>query len=180
LDPSRGAEARFHHLSEILGLDLSNEAARFVDSGAQSTSPRRTFARAAVGDKSYLVGGMPDEFDTVHECEAFDVATASFSPIASPRKTRISREMVAPCGKLYLCGGSAHGEGGKLTPDRSIECYDPATNTWSVVVEERPPAIQLLRAFALRDRLLLVSSPVDAGDFAPRHGGAVIARQRPA
>jgi len=160
-DPSRGEDAQFHHLGEILGLDLSNEEGRCVDSGAKLTSPRRAFASAAVGGKGYLVGSMREEFDTVDKCEAFDFATASFSPIASPRKPRISCEMVAPCGKLYLCGGSAHGEGGKLTPDRSIECYDPATNTWSVVVEERPLPRQQLRAFALRDRLLLVSSHVD-------------------
>jgi len=160
-DPSRGEDAQFHHPSEVLSLDLSNEDARFVDSGAQLTSPRRAFASAALGGKAYLVGGMREEFDTVDECEVFDFATAMFSPIASPRKTRISCEMVALGGKLYLCGGSSHGEGGKLTPDRSIECYDPATNTWSVVVEQLPLPMQQMRAFALRDRLLLVSSHVD-------------------
>lgn len=160
-DPSRGEDAQFHHPSEVLSLDLSNPEARFVDSGVKLTSPRRAFACAAVGGKAYLVGGMREEFDTVDECEVFDFATSKFSPMASPRNTRISCEMVAMGGKLYLCGGSSHGEGGKLTADRSIECYDPATNSWSVVVEQLPLPMPQMRAFALRDRLLIVSSHVD-------------------
>jgi hypothetical protein len=160
-DPSRGEDAQFHHPSEILSLDLADANARFVDSGAKLTAPRRAFACAALDGRAYLVGGMREEFDTVDECEVFDCAAATFAPIAAPRRTRISAEMVAMGGKLYLVGGSSHGAGGKLAPDRSIECYDPATNTWSVVVEELPSPMLQMRAFALRDRLLVVSSHVD-------------------
>jgi N-acetylneuraminic acid mutarotase len=159
-DPSRGEDAQFHHPSEVLSLDLSDADARFVDSGAKLTSPRRAFASASLDDKVYLVGGMREEFDTVDECEVFDCATKTFAPMAAPRRTRISAEMVALGGKLYLCGGSSHGEGNKLVPDRSIECYDPATNAWSVLVEDMP-AMRHARAFALRDRILIVSSHVD-------------------
>ncbi len=160
-DPSRGEDAQFHHPSEVLSLDLSDPDAHLTDSGVKLTTPRRAFACAALDGKAYLVGGMREEFDTVDECEVFDFETRTFAPIAAPRRTRISCEMVAVAGKLYLCGGSSHGADNKLVPDRSIECYDPATNTWSVVVEELPQAMPHMKAFALRDRILIVSSHVD-------------------
>jgi len=160
-DPSRGEDAQFHHPSEVLSLDLSDPDARLSDSGVRLTAPRRAFACAALDGKAYLVGGMREEFDTVDACEVFDCTTRTFAPIAAPRRTRISSEMVAVEGKLYLCGGSSHGEGGKLVPDRSIECYDPRTDTWSVVVEELPLPMPQMRAFALRDRIVIVSSHVE-------------------
>jgi hypothetical protein len=145
----------------VLSLDLSDPDARMVDSGVRLTAPRRAFGCAALDGKAYLVGGMREEFDTVDECEVFDFETRTFSAVAAPRRTRISCEMVAVDGKLYLCGGSSHGEAGKLVPDRSIECYDPATNTWSVVIDELPQPMPHMKAFALRDRILIVSSHVD-------------------
>jgi hypothetical protein len=145
----------------VLSADLSDPDGSFTDSGVRLTTPRRAFACAAIGGKAYLVGGMREDFEAVDECEVFDFATRTFSAIAAPQRTRISAELVALDGRLYLCGGSSRGESGKLAPDRSIERYDPAQNTWDVVVAEVPVPMSHERAFALRDRLLLVSSHVD-------------------
>ena len=160
-DPARGEDESFQHLDTVLSLDLSDPDARFVDSGVRLTSPRRAFACTTLAGKAYLVGGMREDFEVVEQCETFDFETRSFAPIAAPRKTRISANLVAVEGALYLCGGSSRGENGKLAPDRSIERYDPDTNTWRVVVEEIPIPMPHVRAFALRNRLLLVSSHVD-------------------
>ena len=59
-------------------------------------------------------------------------------------------------------GGTASGEGG-LAPARSIEVYDPATNAWSVLVEDAGIEPRHLRAFALRDRLVLFSTHSEDG-----------------
>jgi N-acetylneuraminic acid mutarotase len=160
-DPARGEGDSFQHPTEVLSADLSDADGRFTDSGVRLTTPRRAFACAAVGGKAYLVGGMRADFEAVDECEAFDFATRTFTSIAAPRRTRISAELVALTDCLYLCGGSSRGEGGELAPDRSIERYDPARDAWEVVVAEVPVAMSHERAFALRDRLLLVSSHVD-------------------
>lgn len=159
-DAARGDDA-FQHPTSVLRLDRANPEARFADAGVGMTSPRRAFACASLGDKAYFVGGMREEFDVVEECEAFDFASRTFSPIASPRRPRVSAELVVLDGNLYLCGGSSKREDGKLAADDSIERFDPATGTWSLVLESLPFAMRHVRAFALRDRLLLVSSHVD-------------------
>lgn len=160
-DPARGEDDAFQHPDTILTLDLADANSRFVDAGVRLTSPRRAFACATLAGKAYLVGGMREDFEPVEQCEVFDFETRTFTPIAAPRKTRISPDLVAVEGALYLCGGSSRSENGKLGPDRSIECYDPSTNSWSVLVEEVPVPMSHVRAFALRDRILLVSSHVD-------------------
>lgn len=159
-DAARGDQA-FRHPTTVLRLDRDDAQARFVDAGVAMTSPRRAFACATLDGKAYLVGGMREGFEVVEECEAFDFASRTFAPIAPPRRPRVSAELVVLDGKLYLCGGSSRRDDGKLAPDDSIERFDPATGAWSPVVESLPFPMRHLRAFALRDRLLLVSSHVD-------------------
>jgi hypothetical protein len=141
-------------------LVLADGAERFVPSGARLTTPRRAFACAELDGRAYLVGGMREEFALVDECEAFDLATRRFVPIAKPRATRVSASLVTFGGKLYLAGGSSRAADGKLRPDPAIEVYDPAADRWSVHVDALPEPMEHLQAFALRDRLLLVSAHV--------------------
>lgn len=159
-DPSRGDDAFVHPL-EILSLDLGDESKRMHDTGVRLTTPRRAFACALLGDRAYLVGGMREAFDIVEECESFDFATHAFKPIAAPRRPRVSAELVALGAKLYLCGGSSRGADGKLTPDASIESYDATANRWDVVIERLPEPMPHMHAFALRDRILLVTNHVE-------------------
>ncbi len=142
------------------------EAGRAGTQGRWSTGSAFGITACAVESASLASGLISSAAcarnSTPSESEVLDLESRTVTPIASPRKTRISCELVALDDQLYLCGGSSHGEGGKLTADRSIECDDPSTNTWSVVVEELPLPMQQMRALAPRDRLLLVSSHVDS------------------
>jgi hypothetical protein len=157
-DPER--DPAFIQPLEVLSCDLAAENVRFSDTGLKLTQPRRAFAGAVLGDKAYLVGGMRERFDLVPECEVFDFETRTFATMPQPRRTRVSAQLVAMDGKLYLCGGSSKGANDKLTPDHSVEVYDPSTGKWQVVLEALPAPMPQMQAFAWRDRLLIVSSHV--------------------
>ena len=45
-----------------------------------------------------------------------------------------------------------------METDRSVEVYDPATNTWEVLVEELPFDTRHMHALAYRDRILMFST----------------------
>lgn len=119
---------------------------------------RRAFACANLGSQAYLVGGMRENFEPVGECIRLDTESGVQSLIPQPQRIRVSAELVAVAGKLWLVGGSSRGKSGKLEPNRSIECYDPSTQQWSMVVEDLPDLTPHARALALRDRLLIVST----------------------
>jgi N-acetylneuraminic acid mutarotase len=159
-DPMRGDDA-FVHPTAVLSLDLASENAAFAPSGIEMPGARRAFACATLGERAYLVGGMRGNFELVEDCVAFDAGTRRFTPIAAPKRTRLSGELVALGQRLYLCGGSSRNADGKLGPDPTIEEYDPATDRWTVVVDALPAPMKHMRAFALRDRLLLASANVD-------------------
>ena len=158
-DPER--EPAFVGPPEVLVADLHASPPRFEDSGARLSVPRRAFACAELDGRAYLVGGMRASFELVPECEVFDFSTRTFASMTPPRSARVSARLVALGGKLYLCGGSSRGADGKLAPDPSIEVYDPASDRWDVLLERLPAPMPHMHAFALRDRLLLVSSHVD-------------------
>jgi hypothetical protein len=89
----------------------------------------------------------------------YDFEEGTWSEIPAPRRTRVSGQLVALDGRLYLGGGSARlEEGGGLEPDPSIEVYDPATGSWSVLVEELPMRTKHARMLAWNDRLLVYSA----------------------
>jgi hypothetical protein len=160
-DAARGEDDAFRHVTEVLALDLADPEARFADTGVRMESPRRAFGCAVLDGRAYLVGGMRDEFELVEECETFDFRTREFGRIACPARPRLSPDLLAIDGRLYLAGGTSKGPDGKLAADRTIERYDPARDAWDVVVADLPEMTRHTRAFALRDRIALVSSHFD-------------------
>lgn len=162
-DPSREGEAAFNHVTSILSAPLGDTSVPFtVLEGVEMPGPRRAFASAALGDRIYIVGGMRERFQLVDDCVSFDVANRSFAPMACPSRPRLSGDMVAIDGRLYLASGSVQVDG-SIQPDRSIEAYDPSTDQWSTVIEEVPFDTRHTRMLPLRDRLLLVSTHNEDG-----------------
>ncbi|MDQ3031006.1 MAG: hypothetical protein M3Y87_01200 [Myxococcota bacterium] len=154
-DPSREGEAAFEHLTTILSAPA--EGGAFETVPVEMTAPRRAFGGAVLGDRYYVVGGMAGEFQLVTDCQAFDFEARTWAPIACPRRARLNPQLVAIGERLYLVGGTGAGEGG-LAPERSVEVYDPATNSWSVLLEDIGIEPRHLRAFEHRGRLMLVST----------------------
>ena len=110
-----------------------------------------------LGNRYYLIGGMRGEFELVEDCAVFDFKTQRFSPLTCPRAPRLSSQLVALDGKLYLVGGSAQTKDG-LATNRSIEVFDPATGRWSVAVEELPFDTRHARALTYGHHILVVST----------------------
>ena len=100
---------------------------------------------------------MAEGFAPVDECDVFDVQVAELATFACPA-VRISPQLVALDGKLYLAGGSMLGAG-EPTPNASIEVYDPGYGSWSTLVPEIPIELTPSEYARLSPRTRLVLEP---------------------
>lgn len=157
-DSRRTEGDQFRHLTQVVAAPADSESIMFADTGVNVPTPRRAFGGAKLGDLYYLVGGMQDGFRVVESCEVFDFDTQSFSTMPSPARPRLSPDLVALGGKLYLGGGSSPKVGGGFESNASIEMYDPATERWSTLIEEIPISPRHMRMMPFRGRLLLFST----------------------
>ncbi|MEM1186773.1 MAG: kelch repeat-containing protein [Planctomycetota bacterium] len=165
-DSRRERGDHFRHITALLTTDASSESLEFEETPLDLPRPRRAFGGAALDGKYYLVGGMRENFTIVPECDVFDFETNSFSQIASPSRPRLSPSLVELGGRLYLAGGSSPKlDGDGLEPNRSIEVYDPPTDTWSTLMDEIPVSPRHMRMMAFRGRLMLVTSHFDDADM---------------
>lgn len=163
-DPRRERGDQFRHLLEVVSAPLDQESPAFQYDGVSLTGPRRAFAGAKLDDRYYLIGGMREDFQLVEGCEYFDFTTETFQSIPAPRAPRLSAELVALDGRLYLAGGTTPDASGDFAPNTSIECFDPATNQWTTVMEDMPFPPRHMRMMAHRGRLLLFSSHIEDTD----------------
>ncbi len=158
-DPTRPEGEHFAHLTEVLRAPADGSA-EFAESGVELPGPRRAFGGATLGGKYYIVGGMREGFQLVDDCYAFDFEGRSFESIACPAHVRLNPQLVTVGEKLVLLGGTTQVDG-ELTEDKTIEVYDPASNTWSVLDLEVPFSPKHMRAFAYRGQLLIYSAHND-------------------
>lgn len=166
-DGSLPDDQQFTHLRDVLRCpvvagDSGSPFGACEPTGAELTGTRRAFASTAVGDHFYIVGGMREDFAPVEDCLDFDFTTQTFSDLPCPAHVRISSTLLEHEGSLYLVGGSARA-GESLAPDRSIERFDPATRSWSVVVPELPFDTHQARWTFVEDRLVMLATQAEAG-----------------
>jgi N-acetylneuraminic acid mutarotase len=156
-DPRRQGDA-FRLPLEILTLDREGGTA-FEPAATALPRPRRAFAGAQLGGKYYLIGGFRERFQPVEECDVLDLASGQWERIPGPARVRVSGELAALGGKLYLAGGSSPKAGGSgLEPNPTLERFDPHSGVWITLMERLPMATTHWRMHALRDRLLLHST----------------------
>lgn len=158
-DDTKQGDAMFSYPMAVLERKADAKEG-FVDSGLSLLRPRRAFAGALLGDRYYLFGGMAAGFASVQECEALDFATRQWSSVSCPSRVRIGAELVPLHGKLYLIAGrSSATSGGELQDDPRVEVYDPASDSWTRVVDALPiEDTHQLRAFAFNNRILLYTA----------------------
>ncbi|MEM1424032.1 MAG: kelch repeat-containing protein [Planctomycetota bacterium] len=162
---SRRAEGdHFRHVTPVLVGREGEGGMVFEESGVDLPRPRRAFGGATMDGKHYLIGGMRENFTPVEACDVYDFASKTFSEITPPAKPRLSPSVVALGGKLYIAGGSSPKAEGGFEPNPSIEVYDPATGSWSTVMDEIPISPRHMRMLPDRGRLLLVSTHTDEAD----------------
>jgi len=157
--PEAQGEAQFDHPTSVL---RAAEGQPFVASGIDLPRPRRAFGGALLGGRYYLVGGMAGGFASIAQCDVFEFQSSAWSEIPCP-KSRISPQLVALGGKLYLAGGSSAGEAGALSPNRSLEVFDPNTNQWTTLIETLPVEARHLTMLAHGESLLLYSAHDEQG-----------------
>jgi N-acetylneuraminic acid mutarotase len=158
-DGSRDGDSQTRHTAQISRLDLSRPDARFEDAAFALQQPRRAFAGALLGGTYYVVGGIGDKFQPVTGCEAVKLGAKQTRPFPCPTQHRLSAELVALGGKLYLVGGSVANAEGKFQPSAAIEVFDPGSQAWVVLPGAVPlDTPELMRAFAYQGQLLLFSA----------------------
>lgn len=163
-DPKRPEGDQFRHLVNVMKTSATDPAAAWTDTNVTLPQPRRAFGGATLGGRYYMVGGMRDGFEFVTDCDVYEFESATWHKIPAPQRTRLSPQLVALDGKLYLAGGSSRGDDGKLQPDGSIEVFDPETNQWSVLIERLPLVTKHMRMAAYGHRLLLYSAHTPADE----------------
>jgi N-acetylneuraminic acid mutarotase len=157
--PEAQGEAQFEHPTSVLRAEPGKA---FVASGIELPRARRAFGGAELGGRYYMVGGMAGGFTSIDACDVFEFASSSWSEIPCPA-TRISPQLVALEGKLYLAGGSSAGEGGQLTPNPSLEVFDPATKVWTTLLSTLPIEPKHLTMLPYAGGLLLYSAHDEQG-----------------
>lgn len=162
-DPRRMGDGAFDHVQDILKAQ-SETKPDFQPVAETLPGPRRAFAGTFLGDKSYFVGGMKSGFSLVEDCTAFDFGSRRFEPFPCPGSARLSGDLIAAAGKLYLVGGMVQTDEG-LRESRSVEVFDPQTSKWSTLDFELPLSTRHLRALAYRDQILLVSTQADKSEL---------------
>lgn len=158
-DPRRPQDDRFRHELPVLEAPLRAAELFPVATTDELPEPRRAFAGAQLDGKLYVVGGMKAGFELVGRCEGLDLRTRAWSEIPCPHHERLSAQMVAMGGRLFLAAGSSVPAGGEgLSPDPSLEVFDPRTNEWTMLVESLPIEPKHLVMRADGDRLVLLST----------------------
>jgi len=162
-DPRRKKSDHFRHETGLLRAAVEPQNMSFLPLEGELREPRRAFTGAMLGDEYYVFGGMKEGFQLVDTCEAYDFSTSQWRAVACPNHPRLSAQAVTLGDRIYLAAGASKGEDGKLAPDPSLEVYDPATDTWSMVIETLPIEAKHVHMLGYGDRLVLLSTHNDDG-----------------
>ncbi len=154
-DPRREGMSAFVHPTETVSSTVDETASEMAPA-LSIPEPRRAFGGVQLGDRYVMVGGMHAGFELVSSCTSLDLNTGVSEPFPCPEQTRLSPELVALEGRLYLLGGVTV-NGRDTTPASSVEVYDEEASGWRVVAE-LPFNTQHLRAFTLGGRIVVFST----------------------
>lgn len=100
----------------------------------------RAFASAAVIDTMlYLCGGLDSSDISTAHVEVFNLRTRKWRTAPSMQERRSRFATVAYGGKLYAIGGIEVDPEGLYANLSSIECFDPALQTWSTITGMKVP-----------------------------------------
>src|SRR6266850_4568085 len=129
-------------------------------------TPRNHAAAGAVNGKIYVIGGRVGAAfigvaSDISVVEEYDPAMDKWSaPRARMPTTRSALGAGTYNGRIYVAGGEFQ-DPHMMATFRSVEAFDPATNTWSIM-PSMPVSRHGLAAGVLGNRLLLVGGDVQS------------------
>jgi N-acetylneuraminic acid mutarotase len=129
-------------------------------------TPRNHAAAGAVNGKIYVIGGRVGAAfigvaSDVSVVEEYDPALDKWSaPRARMPTTRSALGAGTYNGRIYVAGGEFQ-DPHMMATFRSVEAFDPATNTWSIM-PSMPVSRHGLAAGVIGNRLLLVGGDVQS------------------
>jgi N-acetylneuraminic acid mutarotase len=129
-------------------------------------TPRNHAAVGAVNGKIYVIGGRVGAAfigvaSDISAVEEYDPATDKWSaPKARMPTTRSALGAGTYNGRIYVAGGEFQ-DPHMMATFRSVEAYDPASNTWTIM-PSMPVSRHGLAAGVIGNRLLLVGGDVQS------------------
>jgi N-acetylneuraminic acid mutarotase len=132
---------RLQFVGPLSDLDRYTPASDSWVSLANMPTARRGLAVAAVGNALYAIGGStgaaPCEGTPLGTVERYDIATDTWTTVASLPSPRSDLAAVARGGKIYVFGGCTGSPNAVLD---DVDVYNPRTDTWSTAPADMPTA----------------------------------------
>ncbi len=153
-------------VTEVLRWKTDREGSSFQPTGIEMPHGRRSFAGAVLDGKFYAVGGIAG-MGIVEEVDVFEFDSGTWSQVKSPLSDRVFPELAVVDGALFLAGGFSRGEDGHFEPTRTVECFDPESGAWSIVLGDLPIETGDTRMISIGNRLLFFG--VDRDDPSRAH-----------
>jgi N-acetylneuraminic acid mutarotase len=121
-------------------------------------TPRFWFGCEVVDNKIYAIGGAQESgLPTFSVVEVYDPKTDTWDTTKAHMPTRrcvFSTAVVD--GKIYTFGGDSHFVIGEVDPLRTVEVYDPATDTWDTTKTKMPTARAAAAACVVNDTIYII------------------------
>ena len=92
---------------------------------------RSNLVVAVVERKLYAIGGWNDEDLVLGSVECYDPKSDKWTPVADLNIARERASALVHDGYIYVVGGRGRGENTEAL--RSIERYNPETDTWHLI-----------------------------------------------
>ncbi|MEM9586807.1 MAG: kelch repeat-containing protein [Planctomycetota bacterium] len=115
--------------------------------------PRRSFATAVIDDECFVIGGLGTGMSIESNVDVFHLNDRTWRSIPSPHASRVFPAACVNGGKIWLFGGF-QSSGGVFEECSTLECYDPESNTWTIVDDSIPGVDASMRLFDFNGRLL--------------------------
>ena len=144
----------------IATLEVYDPASNTWETKTPMPTARVSAAAAVVGNKIYVVGGQNSNYTCLATLEVYDIETDTWETKAPMSQIRSQGETVqAIDGKLYVVGGGKM-QGGYPPFLKSLEVYDPATDTWETKAS-MPQTRAGLTSVILNEKMLVMGGTDD-------------------
>ena len=129
----------FQSLLVILLVVIAVEGsdANFWVQQTETPTSRNGVARAVVGSKIYIIGGVPYSnkggpgWAALPTVEIYDTQTKTWRKGADLPTPRIAAQAAVFAGEIYVFGGYSRGKIRGTKQHKIVEVYDPQTDTWT-------------------------------------------------